>query len=216
MFGFFFKKERRLKSLIFEYLDALQQTKSIFEEAIGTCLVYSDGNNFDFLMERTHKFESRADDIFDEINNMMYGKALIPESRADIMGLLDMVETLPRLWERVLYLIHTQGLIIPDFLTLDTRELVRVSLECCDMLNKQITSLFEQQQGIRGLLAAIDANESHCDHIQRRMAIKLFKSDEEPFIKLQLRELIERLGEISDRALWIARRVNILSMTRRV
>ena len=217
MFNFFFKKEARLKKLIFKYLDALQATRDYFAEAMTTCTGDPFCETFDFLIERTHKTESKADDIHDEINNLMYGKALIPESRGDVMGLLEMLETIPRVFERILYMIQTQKIAIPESLLLDVEELVRISLESCDDMGNQVKALFEKQDSIRTALIAIDTNESHCDHIQRRILIKLFDDDTiAPFDKLQIKDVINRLGEISDRTLWIARRVNIMSMTRRV
>ena len=217
MFKFLFKKENRLNELIYKYLETLQATRENFAEAMQTCVGKARCDQFDFLIERTHKYESKADDYYDEINALMYGKALIPESRADVMGLLEMIETIPRVYERVLYMIQTQKIVIPDTLLLDVQELVRISLECCDLLVKQTKALLEKQQGIRALMNTIDQNESHCDHIQRRIIIKIFDDPQiEPFDKLQIKDVIQRLGEISDRTLWVARRVNILSMTRRV
>jgi uncharacterized protein len=217
MFSFLFKKEARLKDLIFKYLETLQATRDNFAEAMKTCTGDPFCDRFDFLIERTHKQESRADDIHDEISDLMYGKALIPDSRADVMGLLEMLETVPRVFERILYMIQTQKIVIPGSLLLDVEELVRMSLDGCDQMGKQVMALFQKQEGIRTLLNAIDTNESHCDHIQRRILIKLFDDDSiDPFDKLQIKDVVNRLGEISDRTLWVARRVNIMSMIRRV
>lgn len=217
MFKFLFKKENRLNELIFKYLETLQATRDNFADAMKNCVGKSQCDRFDFLIERTHKYESKADDIQNEINDLMYGKALIPESRADVMGLIEMVETIPRVYERVLYMIQTQKIVVPDTLILDIQELVRISLDCCDLLSRQIKALLEKQQGIRSLMNTIDQNESHCDHIQRRIIIKIFDDPQiQPFDKMQLKDVVRRLGEISDRALWVARKVNIMSMTRRV
>ncbi|MBI9083206.1 MAG: DUF47 family protein [Desulfobacterales bacterium] len=217
MFKFLFKKEDHLLSLIYKYLETLQATRDNFAKAMNTCTGKAGCDQFDFLIERTHKYESKADDFYDEINDLMYGKALIPESRADVMGLLEMVETIPRVYERILFMIQTQKIVIPGPLMPDIQDLVRISLDCCDILVKQIKALLEKQQGIRTHMNTIDKNESHCDHVQRRIIVKIFDDDGiAPFDKLQLKEVIRRLGEISDRTLWVARRVNIMSMTRRV
>jgi len=216
MFRFLFKKEERVKSLIYEYMDTLKLSQASFAEAIGHCLGGECRENLDFLIQQTHKFESKADDIREEIKAMMYGKALIPDSRGDVMGLLEAVDNIPHLFERVLYMIQTQKLDIPDFLVLDIRELVRISLECCDLVFKQMTALFEKQQSIRSLVATIDTNESHCDHIERRIITRIFDSHLDPFLKLQVKDLVVQIGEISDQADRVSRRINIISMKRRV
>jgi uncharacterized protein Yka (UPF0111/DUF47 family) len=81
---------------------------------------------------------------------------------------------------------------------------------------KQIDVLIKKKEGIRTLMATIGQNESHCDHIERRIITKLFDSDLEPFLKLQLKEMVIVMGEISDQADRVSKRVNIMTMKRRV
>ena len=49
-----------------------------------------------------------------------------------------------------------------------------------------------------------------------RIITKLFDSDLEPFLKLQLKEMVIVMGEISDQADRVSKRVNIMTMKRRV
>lgn len=216
MFNFLFKKENRVETLIFEYMDMLKLIRKSFLDAINTCLEDRQCENFDFLIRQTHKYESRADDIRDEINNLMYSKALIPDSRGDIMQLIESIDMIPHLFERVLFIMQTERVSIPDFISLDVKDLIRISLECCDLLSKQLALHLKQKPGIRALLGTIDTNESHCDHIERRIISKIFDSDLDPFIKLQLKELIVTMGEISDQADRVSKQINIINMKRRV
>jgi hypothetical protein len=191
-------------------------TQMRFSEALGLCLDHNTEGTFTFLTEQTHKFESKADDIREEITTLMYGKALLPESRGDIMRLLEEVDVIPRVFERVLYMIKTQKLSIPDFIVPDIDKLVSVSLASFDLMLKQVENLLKRRQEIRSLVSTIDYNESECDHIQRRMITRVFDSDLDPFLKMQLKELIFCIGEISDQADRVSKRINIISMKRRV
>ena len=78
MFKFLFKKERQVQELIFRYLDNLKKTQEHFEQAMDCYFEFGLGENCDFLIAQTHKFESRADDIRNDIIEMMYSKVLIP------------------------------------------------------------------------------------------------------------------------------------------
>ena len=216
MLKIFFKKQRQIESLLYDYLDNLKMTERHFSEALNTCLKKGVCSDFDFLTKQTHKFESKADDIREEIKALMYGKALIPESRGDIMGLLESIDEIPRILELILYMIKTQKLAIPDFIASDIKELIEISLESCDLLFKQVSALFKKSEELRSLVSTIDHNESHCDHIERRVITKIFDSDIDPFQKLQLKELIVNMGEISDQADRVSKRVNIISMKRHV
>ena len=214
--SFLFRKQSQIESLIYSYLDSLRMTQTRFSEALGLCLDHSTDGTFTFLTEQTHKFESKADDIREEITTLMYGKALLPESRGDIMRLLEEVDVIPRVFERVLYMIKMQKLSIPDFIVPDIEKLVSVSLASFDLTLKQIENFLKRHREIRALVATIDYNESECDHIQRRIITKVFDSDLDPFLKIQLKELISCIGEISDQADRVSKRVNIISMKRRV
>jgi predicted phosphate transport protein (TIGR00153 family) len=216
MFKFLFKKEQQIESLIYDYLTNLRTAQENFVKAIDVYFEKGFCEDFDFLIEQTHKVESKADDIRHEIETMMYAKALIPESRGDILGLLEAIDQIPSLFELILYMIQTQRLVIPEFLVLDIKELVRVSLECCDLLIKQVEGLFRKSEDIRSLVLTIDNNESHCDHIERRIITKIFDSEVESFQKIQLKEMVIQMGEISDQADRVSRRVHIISVKRRV
>ena len=216
MLSMFFKKERQLESLIYNYLENLEMIQNHFVKAMNLCLKEGVSDDFCFLMDQTHRFESRADDLRDEINELMYSRALIPESREDIMALLEKVDAVPRSFEQVLNMIRTQKLSFPDFLILDIQELIRVSMESCDLMAKQIDVWIKKKEGVRTLMSTIDQNESHCDHIERRIITKIFETDVEPFLKLQLKEIVIVLGEISDQADRVSKRINIMKMKRRV
>ena len=217
MLSYLFKKQSQVEKLIYDYLDTLKSTQKSFLNALEACLLNSVFcENFEYLIIQTHKFESKADDIREEVKSMMYEKALIPDSRGDIMLLLDTIDTIPHLFEKVLYSIQTQKLTLPDFIMTDTKELIKISLECCDLMMREVIALFKKNESIRDLVAQIDGNESHCDHIERRIITKLFDAAIDPFQKLQIKELIGLIGEISDQADRVSKRINIINIKRRV
>ena len=216
MFKFLFRKEQQVQELISRYLDNLRATQEHFEKAMDCYFDFGPGENYDFLIEQTHKFESRADDFRYEIIEMMYSKVLIPESRGDILRLLESLDLIPTHFETVLFMIQGQRLKIPNFITPDLRELVRLSLECGDLVTRQVEAYFKKTENIKPLVSTIDSLESRCDHIERETVRKIFASDLEPFEKIQLKELVVQMGEISDQADRVSRSVYIINIKRRV
>ncbi len=68
MFNFLFKKEQRIQKLIFEYMDTVKLCQDSFLKGLHACFLNgSVCENFDFFIKQTHKFESKADDINDEM-----------------------------------------------------------------------------------------------------------------------------------------------------
>ncbi len=216
MFNFFFKKENRVEELIYNYLENFQLIYENFEKAVFSCIQKPHCKEFNFLKEQTDKYESKADDIIDEINNLMYGKVLIPDSREDIMNLLHGLDKIPGYLEIVLFMMKYQKLVIPENFFKDIRDLIKISLEACETLSKQVIGFIKKKPGTRAFMNAIDKYESHCDYIEKRLIQKIFTSNIDPFIKLQLKELVICMGDISDQADRVSKMVNILSMKRRV
>ena len=217
MLKYLFKKESQVETLLYEYLEAFKMTQENFVNALNSCLL--NGylcRNFDFYIRQTHKYESKADDIREEVNNLMYGKALIPESRGDVMELLEAIDGIADIFEQTLYKIQIQKIITPDFIIDDLREMVRISLESCDLMVQEVAALLEKQTDIRDLMRKIDTNESHCDHFERKIKTTIFNSDIDPFERIQLKELVEEIGHISDKADRVSKLINIISLKRRV
>ncbi len=212
----FFKKERQLEKLIYDYLENLGAIQSQFVKAMDICLEKGICDEFCFFMEQTHKFESKADDLRQEINELMYSRALIPESREDMMSLLESIDQIPGTLEVILNIINIQKIVIPELIRPDIRELIRVSMESCELMARQVDAMLKKRDGVRSLLSDIDEKESLCDHIERRIIHKIFESDIESFLKLQLKEMAVAMGDISDEADRISKRVNIINLKRRV
>jgi predicted phosphate transport protein (TIGR00153 family) len=216
MFRFFFKKENQVEKLILAYLENFHLTLENFSKALVSCITRQRCEEFDFLMDQTHKYESKADDIMDEVNNLMFSKALIPDFRGDIMNLLIALDKIPHFLERALFMIRYQRLVIPEAFVDDLQDLIRISIESCELLSRQVELFLKNETGTRSLMSTIDTNESHCDHIERRIISRLFQSDLDPFLKLQFKELVVNMGDISDQADRVSKLVNILTLKRRV
>jgi uncharacterized protein len=216
MFRFLFRKERQVEQFIFTYIDHLAEARERFVKAMELYLSAGLCDDFRFLAEQTHKAESKADDVRYAVESMMYERALLPESRGDILGLLEAVDAIPGIFDRILYTIDNRRIHAPAFLIADLREMVQVSVEAVEAFEKQLRALFIGHTDVRPLIQLIDRDESHVDHIERRAMRLLFDSAIEPFEKLQAKDLVVELSDVSDLAHQVSRRVYIISVKRRV
>jgi uncharacterized protein Yka (UPF0111/DUF47 family) len=76
--------------------------------------------------------------------------------------------------------------------------------------------LFKRPAGVKEFVRSIDIKESHCDHLERQLVARIFQSDLDPFQKLQIKELVIMIGDLSDQADRVSRRIDIVSIKRRV
>ena len=216
MFDFLFGKQKELQEMIDRYLEYFIKTRDSFRLAMEECFLSPVCESFEFHLERTHKYESLADDIREEIKDMMYSNALIPESRGDVMGLIEALDRIPNQLEAILYDLWTTQFVIPQLVAPELKELVAISLDCSDLTVREVKALFARSDEIKSLGQQVDQRESRCDHLQRKIIRAAFESGIDPFEKILLRDLIRRIGQISDEALRVSQRIYIISIKRRV
>jgi predicted phosphate transport protein (TIGR00153 family) len=216
LFNFFLRKQKLLERYIFDYLDQWRKCLEDFKNAMELYLTDGLGEKFDYCVERTHKMESRADDLRRKIEWEMYSKALLPESRGDILGFLETMDQIPNKAESILYQIQLQRLTLPKELNPNLQRIVDLSCEAIQLVYQAATNLISRKGDIHKLADEIDAKESECDHAERDIITKIFTMDTDKAEKILLKELIIELGNLTDRAEDVSDRLTLLSVKRRV
>jgi len=216
LFDFFLRKQKLIEELIFNYLDEWQLCLEDFRNAMDVYLTDGLGEKFSYYVEHTHKMESQADDIRKKIEWEMYSKALLPESRGDLLGFLETMDKIPNKAESVLYQIQLQRLSLPEELTENLERIVDLSCESIHLVYKAASNFISQKGEIYKLADDIDIRESECDHAERDTITKIFMMDIDSAEKILLKELVIELGAITDRVENVAARLTILSVKRRV
>jgi predicted phosphate transport protein (TIGR00153 family) len=212
----FWKRQNKIEKMVLEYLDEVSQCVEIFEKAMGEYFYRGLEGKFKKLVDETHSHESKADDSRRKIEYILYQKELIPESRGDILGLLEAMDSVPNRFESVLYQILLQDLIIPEDLILDIKELIKINIEAYRLLDKAVRSLFDRNLSTKDIVKAVDAKESQSDMVERKMTQAIFKKNMDTGDKLLLKELVLEIGNISDKTENVAERINIIAIKQQV
>ena len=210
----FFSKTNKLLEMIEEYLEKVTEC---MEQARKTLLLYIDKGpceEFNELVTKTHMAESRSDDLRREIEISLYEKALIPESRGDILGLLEAVDRIPNKAESVAFQMQTEALRIPDEFKSELRKIININFDIFKDIKRAIKAVFKNIKEVRNITNEIDKKESSSDSMERDLIKKLFSSNIDIGEKILLKELIIEIGSISDRAEDTADRLNIMAVKR--
>jgi predicted phosphate transport protein (TIGR00153 family) len=216
LLDFLFRKQRRVEAMVHDYLDVWEEC--VDQSKKGMDVFVSDGLTTKFLgrLERTHESESRADDYRRDIEYELYGKALLPESRGDILGFLEQLDKIPNRVETILYMIATEGIELPRPLGPGFQRYVNLSFEALDLLLRMARGVFRPGPDFRTLIREVDDRESACDRIKRELLREISSSKLESYRKVSLRDLVLEVGELTDLAENVADRMMIMSMKRRV
>lgn len=209
-------KQRTVEALIAQYLDQVTACVDAFVACIESSF---DREPFESLVEkvqRTHQAESRADDVRREIGVLLYGKALFPESRGDILGLLEAVDKIPNRAEMVVRQMHHQRFHIPIELGDQFKALVAIVRECSLELTKAVRTLFSDYHRAVFLSDRVSEVESRADDLEFELIEAIFSSHHETAEKILLRDMVQDIGSIADRAENAADRVRIVAIKRKI
>ena len=112
--GIFFKAERKVRGMITAYLDEVDACMEQFRRGMEFHLQDEGG---EALPDggRTDDLESEADEMRRDIEMTLYGRALLPESRGDILTILESYDRVPNAAETVLSILANQRVVIPAF-----------------------------------------------------------------------------------------------------
>ncbi len=217
VFDFLVRKQRHIEALVSEYLDTWDGCLQEFRRAMTIYLEKGPEEDFAFAVKQTHRRESTADDLRRSIEELMYAKALLPESRGDIMSFLESIDHVVNRAETALYMLLNEGVEVPAVLLREFRNLVTKSMESTDCLLEVARKFFVHNPELGALIRTIDRKESECDDIERDLIRKIFQSNDiDALQKILLRDLILKVGDLSDQAQKVANGINILSIKRRV
>jgi len=214
MFGH--KASRKVEEKITQYLDTARLCMESCKSSLDVFFAKGHCEPFDETVSEAFRFESESDDLRREIEHMLYGKALLPESRGDILGLLETFDKIPNAAETVLFLLQTQRTVVPQSLATMFEGLVVVNLQAFHLAYRAMCILFDKPEGTLELTGQIDRLESESDREERKLITTIFASDFELAEKIILRDIVVAIGSISDRCENLADRVAVVTIKRKI
>lgn len=163
------------------------------------------------LENPVHPYESKADDIRREIEHLMYGGMLLPDSRGDLLGLLETYDLLPNHAENIIEYFALLTVHIPIELFDDFNQMLCSCCDCVRCLNEGARLLFVDINKMMPYLDMIDELESIADKVERQLIRKIFSMDLGLAQKLLLKDIVETIASLSDLAENTADRLIIIA-----
>ena len=208
------RKERQIKQAVEDYLSEAEGCLASFGQAMDVYFAEALSERFHDLEQQTAQAESQTDSKRREIEAAMYGEALIPESRGDILGMLESIDLVPNKAESVLYQIWLQNMIVPQQYVDDMKRLIQANRESFTLLCDAARRIFADISDVMPIVDEVSAKEGESDGVERVLIKSMFDSPGDKADKILLKELVIEIGAISDRAENAADRLRILSIKR--
>lgn len=206
----------KLEKKITQYLQDLDLINLSFFDGIR---YYLEERKEEFLNRKldVQSRESNLDLLRREIEWELYSKMLIPESRADILELLEDLDEIADYQERIIMQFHTER---PRFQP-EILESVRNLLEPCDQSIKQVIEsalgFFSNKKDNLQVIKRVGYYEHEADLQEEQVKIDLFALSEPGLAtKMHTRDFIDHLASLADLAEDIADRISIYSIKREI
>jgi len=209
-----FGKKNKVYEMIEKYLATIEESIDFFGKTIEIYFEKGLAREFREMIESTHLAESLADDIRRDMELALYEKSLIPESRGDILGLIEATDKVLNKAQSVLYQIETESLQIPSELKDDFLQLVHTNISAYKSAIEGFKTLFVNINNVRDKVKEVDKKESSSDRMERDFIRKIFSSNYDIGQKILLKELVIEVGSISDRSEDVTDRLSIVAAKR--
>lgn len=196
------RRNRRLREKLIRYLETGKQTVNCFRDGVRHyCEHGLEG--LDAFARTTHHGESQCDRIRRLIEVELFEKSLMPESREDIMMLLEQLDLVINQSEEIIRQIVLERIVLPNDYLEDFGELGATCHRASQLVMDQALSGFEGETDIQTLGDRIDHLESEADQTEQAMVGRLFTSNLELAEKMLYRDLVRataRLGDLAEDA----------------
>ncbi|NOY83103.1 MAG: DUF47 family protein [Kiritimatiellaeota bacterium] len=195
---FMWQKNKQVHADVERYLTVVDECLDCFCRALQHVVKHGHDTHFERLVDETHRKESDADTIRREIEFRLYEKSLLPDSREDLMLLLERLDSIPNTAEEIIRRISYQGLNIPDFLHGPLLEIARLGIETFELVKEAVNDALGTGDRTQELARRIDEAESVADRIEGDSTRAIFRSDLGTGKKILLAGLISGVSDLCD------------------
>jgi len=211
-----FRKTRALEGEIDEFLDKLSQCSLLFKIAIKAYL--NDGWTEDFDAKRSdvNKMESEADNLRRAIETKLYAQTLIPESRGDVLGLIENLDELMNLYEGALWAFSIEKPEIPTEYHADYENLTDMATQAVDSLGMASRAFFRNIDAVGDHNHKVMFFEKEADKVSTKLKRAIFDSELDLSRKMHLRNFVEHIDNVADWAEDVADRLAIYAIKRTI
>ena len=212
----FVNKQKEIQSRISEYCRSVLECLEAFQTSVKQYCERPDRQAARLAYTEIHKAESKADDIRDEIEVAMYSKSLFPESRGDILGLLESMDKVPNQAEATVCMLWNQNVAIPPEHFALVLQLVDLSCRAGEAMVDAAEKLFSDFTNAAVAVGKIDELESEADRIEAELIEKIFSDPVDSIATILLRDFVKHIAAISDRAENAGDRIRIIVAKRTI
>ncbi len=211
-----FRRTKELEQKIDGFFDKLSEAAVVYRLAVRVYLKEGMNEEFQRRLERVNSLESEADHLRREIEQRLYTNTLIPDSRGDVLGLIETADQLLSQFEGSLWAFNIEQPEIPGEFRDGYKKLAGMVVKAVDELGLGARAFFRSPHDVPAYNHKVMLYEREADVISTELKKKIFGSELDLARKLHLREFVEQIDSIADLAEDVADRLAIYAIKRLV
>lgn len=195
-----FKNRTGIEKEIDSFLNLASESGLIFMQGIDAYLL----NNIDSFSEHlTHSVETEkeADTLRRSIEDLLYRKTLIPESRGDVLELIERMDALLGRFKGVMFRIEIERPTINSQFHNGLKSLAHCVIEAVESATLSLRAYFKDISQATDHIHKVAFWETEADKASTSLQKAIFNNNELGLdLKMQLRDLVRSIDKIADHA----------------
>ncbi len=208
------KRRLDIGKQIDDFLDQVSEAGLLFKHGVSD---YLKGNQSAFSEKIEHLIdvEHQGDALRRSLEEQLYIQTLIPESRGDVLELLEAMDALLDRFKGALYRFDIeQPEIHPEFHE-EFTELINYVVEAVEAMVRSSRAFFKKISGVADHMHKVSYWETESDKVSTRLQRAIFNKDDLHLSrKIQLRDFVMHVDKIADRAEDVSDKLSIYVIKR--
>jgi predicted phosphate transport protein (TIGR00153 family) len=210
-----FEGTRELTAKIDSFLDAISEGAIVFQEGIANYLS-GDREKFEQSFASMEALENRADDLRRAIESQLYRYSLIPESRGDVLDLLETMDDVINTAKNTMSLFMVECPKMTPELEEDWVNLSQAAARTAESVVLAARAFFRDPRNVTDHLHKVYFYEKESDTLAMDLKRKVFETDLELARKIHLRYFALNVDRLSDAAEDVADKLSIYAIKRTI
>ncbi|HUT37315.1 MAG TPA: DUF47 family protein [Planctomycetota bacterium] len=209
-----FGKTRALEAHMDQYLDLVSQAGMMFEDGLSAYLASGADEQLREKAEQISELKSKAGDLRRDAEQSLYSEMLLPDSRGDVLSLLDELGTLLDIMKRQLVDTTIEQPAVPEAVREDFQRLVAAVAKSVEFTAQASRAFFRNFLAVRDHIHKIGYYESEADGVALRLKRAVFASDLPLAQKAHVVAMVKAVDQLADEAKDVGERLSIYAIKR--
>jgi predicted phosphate transport protein (TIGR00153 family) len=198
-----------------DFLNIISEAGILFKKGLENYLK-DNTNEFEKRLNAVSEHERKADELRLNIEKQLYMHTLIPESRGDVLAILENTDRVIDDIKEALQVFAIERPEIPEKFDALIIELADSSIEAVESLIQSVRAFFKDISSVNDHIYKVKFYEREADKIALSLKNEIFKADIPLSRKMHLRFCAQQIEKISDSAEDMSERLAIYTIKRQI